>query len=114
MAKIKRIGVLTGGGDCPGLNAVIRAVTKTAIKQYGLEVIGILDGYAGMVENHMRQLHWDDVSNILTIGGTILGTSNKANPFRYATGRSADGKVIFEDLSAKALANARSAGIEAL
>ncbi len=84
--KIRRIGVLTGGGDCPGLNAVIRAVTKTAMFQYGLEVWGIEDGYLGLIRNRMRLLARDDVSNILTAGGTILGTSNKANPSHFLTG----------------------------
>ncbi len=86
-----RIGVLTGGGDCPGLNAVIRAVTKTAIRQYGMQVIGIEDGFEGLIENRMRELHDHDVSNILTLGGTILGTNNKCDPRRYA---SANGEVV--------------------
>ncbi len=112
--KIKRIGVLTGGGDCPGLNAVIRAVAKTAIKHYGLEVVGVRDGYRGLIENDMRPLDWDDVSGILTQGGTILGTSNRANPFKYAVGRGNDGRVAFEDRSDASLANAEAAGIDAL
>ena len=84
MPTIKRIGVLTGGGDCPGLNAVIRAVTKSAMHRYHLEVWGIEDGFLGLIQNRMRPLNWSDVSNILTLGGTILGTSNQANPERYA------------------------------
>ena len=112
--KIKRIGVLTGGGDCPGLNAVIRAVVKTAIGQYGLEVVGLADGYTGIVENKMRPLRWDDVSGILTQGGTILGTSNRANPFRYHVGDDAAGEPIFEDRSDEALAVADKAGLDAL
>src|SRR5512135_1019348 len=83
MAAIKRIGVMTGGGDCPGLNAVIRAVTKSAIHQYKLEVWGVEDGFLGLIQNRMRPLAWNDVSNILTQGGTILGTSNQANPEHY-------------------------------
>lgn len=82
--SIKRIGVLTGGGDCPGLNAVIRAVTKTAITEYGLEVMGIGDGFLGLLENHIHPLNIRDVSNILTLGGTILGTNNKCDPKRFA------------------------------
>jgi len=81
--KIKTIGVLTGGGDCPGLNAVVRAVTKTAINQYGLMVMGIFDGYMGLIEKRMKELRSEDVSNILSMGGTILGTSNKANPSKF-------------------------------
>ena len=81
--NLKRIGILTGGGDCPGLNAVIRAVAKAALGG-GREVIGIEDGYLGLIQNRMRPLAYDDVSGILTRGGTILGASNKANPQRYA------------------------------
>ena len=65
--NIRRIGVLTGGGDCPGLNAVIRAVVKTAINQYGIEVTGIKDGFLGLIEDRMISLRNDDVSNILTL-----------------------------------------------
>ena len=78
--SLKRLGILTGGGDCPGLNAVIRAVAKTAILQYGIEVIGIEDGFQGLIEHRVRQLHQKDVNGILTRGGTILGSNNKANP----------------------------------
>ncbi len=82
-AKIKRVGVLTGGGDCPGLNAVIRAVVKSGIQDHGVEFYGIADGYDGLVTGNISPLSWDDVSGILTLGGTILGSSNKANPFAY-------------------------------
>lgn len=78
-----RIGLLTGGGDCPGLNAVIRAVTKSLILEHGAEVIGFEDGYLGLIENRTRPLSYRDASGLLTRGGTILGTSNKANPFGY-------------------------------
>lgn len=83
MSFKKKIGLLTGGGDCPGLNAVIRAVTKTAIVQYGYEVIGFEDGFAGLVENRSVNLDYERASGILAQGGTILGTSNKANPFEW-------------------------------
>jgi phosphofructokinase-like protein len=79
----RRLGVLTGGGDCPGLNAVIRAVTKSLIQQCGAEVLGIEDGFLGMMERRVRPLGWDDVSGILATGGTILGTSNTASPFQW-------------------------------
>jgi 6-phosphofructokinase 1 len=75
-----RIGVLTGGGDCPGLNAVIRAVTKSLIRQCGAEVVGIEDGFQGLIEGRARPLDWRAVSGIVATGGTILGTSNRANP----------------------------------
>jgi 6-phosphofructokinase 1 len=78
-----RVGVLTGGGDCPGLNAVIRAVTKSLINLCGAEVIGIEDGFLGLIERRVRPLGWDAVSGILAAGGTILGTSNTATPFAW-------------------------------
>ncbi|MBA7697912.1 ATP-dependent 6-phosphofructokinase 2 [subsurface metagenome] len=81
--RIKSIAVLTGGGDCPGLNAVIRAVTKTAINKFGLEVWGIEDGFLGLIEDRMHVLRYNEVSNILTVGGTILGSCNVSNPFKY-------------------------------
>ena len=73
--KTKCIGILTSGGDCPGLNAAIRAITKSAINEYGMNVIGILDGFRGLVENRTMILDNRIVSGILTAGGTILGTS---------------------------------------
>ncbi len=75
-----RVGLLTGGGDCPGLNAVIRAVTKSLIGLCDAEVVGIEDGFAGLMEQRTRVLDWRSVSGILASGGTILGTSNRANP----------------------------------
>jgi phosphofructokinase-like protein len=83
MGKIQRIGVLTSGGDCPGLNAVIRAVAKTALNRYNLEVFGIEDGFQGIIQNRMHPLTSESVSNILTLGGTILGTNNRVDPRRY-------------------------------
>ncbi len=81
---MKRLGILTAGGDCPGLNAVIRAVVKSALRRTpSIEVVGILDGYSGLVENRLRPLSESDVSGILIRGGTILGTSNRDNPFHY-------------------------------
>lgn len=79
-----KVGVLTGGGDCPGLNAVIRAVTKSLISQGQCEVIGIQDGFEGLMGEtpRVKPLGWDEVSGILHIGGTILGTSNSANPLK--------------------------------
>lgn len=109
---IERIGVLTGGGDCPGMNAVIRAVVKTGLLDYGLEAVGILDGYDGLVRNNMVELDYEDVSGILTAGGTILGTSNKAHPFRYVPpGGDPDDA---EDRSDECLANFRAAGLDVL
>lgn len=113
-STIKRIGLLTGGGDCPGLNAVIRAIAKTVIFDYGWEVLGIEDGFLGLIENRVRPLGLKDVSNILTRGGTILGTSNKADPQRFAVGRGPGGKPIFEDVREKAMDNYRAHGLDAL
>ena len=90
----RRLGILTGGGDCPGLNAVLRAVAKTAILQYGIEVVGIEDGFQGLIEHRVRPLGLKDVSGILTRGGTILGSNNKCNPAKYCTGRKPDGTPI--------------------
>jgi 6-phosphofructokinase len=71
------VGILTSGGDCPGLNAAIRGVVKPALSDFHIEVIGIEKGFRGMVENHSRPLHLNDVSGILSAGGTILGTSRE-------------------------------------
>ncbi|MFH1380430.1 MAG: ATP-dependent 6-phosphofructokinase [bacterium] len=83
-SKLKRIGVLTGGGDCPGLNAAIRAVVKTAINDYGAEVFGFEDGYYGLIHNKYHNISYQHASGILSLGGTILGTSNKISPFDKA------------------------------
>lgn len=80
---IKRIGILTGGGDCPGLNAAIRGIGKIAIFRHGWEVVGIRDGYKGLVENRVMKLGINELSGILTRGGTILGTNNRVSPDRY-------------------------------
>jgi len=80
MAK-KRLGILTSGGDCPGLNAAIRSLGKTAILEYGYEVIGFLSGFAGLITNEYIVLNEEKLSGILTLGGTILGTSRE-KPFK--------------------------------
>ena len=112
MAEIKRIGVLTGGGDCPGLNAVIRAVAKSAINVHGLEVIGFLDGFKGLVENSWIPLDWERVSGILHVGGTILGSSNRDNPFNFYIEE--NGQFVARDMSATAVENLHQLGIDAL
>jgi len=109
---IRRIGILTGGGDCPGLNAVLRAVTKTAIYELGMEVVGIEDGFLGLIEDRMRRLLPEDVSNILTLGGTILGTSNKANPTSHPV--EVDGQLVKQDVTDQCLRHLAHRGIEAL
>src|SRR5512137_2551870 len=110
--RLRRIGILTGGGDCPGLNAVIRAVVKTAAYDHGIDVIGIENGYAGLIQDRCKPLSSADVSGILARGGTILGTSNKDNPFRVPMRE--DGKLIYRDMSEEALRVARRHGIQVL
>lgn len=112
MRRKNRIAILTGGGDAPGINAVIRAVAKKAILEYGTEVIGFEDGYEGLIHNRHRKLHYNDVSGILTVGGTILGASKVSNPYRYAS--QSDGRVVFKDVSKRAIRNVRALGIDAL
>lgn len=104
---------MTGGGDCPGLNAVIRAAAKTAMLEHGAEVVGFMDGFDGLVKNEWRRLHYLDVSGILTVGGTILGTNNRANPLQYPV-ENADGTTRFENLAEQAAENFRKSGCDGL
>ncbi|MBI3948668.1 MAG: ATP-dependent 6-phosphofructokinase [Armatimonadetes bacterium] len=106
--KSKCIGILTSGGDCPALNAAIRGVGKAAVGHYGMEVIGILDGFRGLVENRTRPLAASDFSDILTRGGTFLGTS-RDKPHRMPV---ADGTEV--DLSGVAIANYRRLHLDCL
>ena len=110
--KIKKIALLTGGGDCPGLNAVIRAVTRTAILQYGYEVVGYKFGYRGLYNNDFVPLTLDSVAGILHRGGTILYSSNKDNLFDYLVEE--DGKMVKKDVSDIGVENLRKAGVDAL
>jgi len=112
MADKMKLGVLTGGGDCPGLNAVIRAVVRTAINDYDMEVVGFRDGYEGLIENNHTVLKAADVSGILTMGGTILGTSNRADPFNYPVLQGEE--YIYLDRSSQALQNFERLGLDAL
>ncbi len=107
-----RIGVLTGGGDCPGLNAVIRAVVKTAIHDYDMEVWGIKNGYKGLVEDDLIPLGTESVVGILPRGGTILGTTNRDSPFRYQV--ISNGQVVYVDKSKQALEVIRKRKLDAL
>ncbi len=111
-APARRVGILTAGGDCPGLNAVIRAVAKSLMLKDKIKVIGIEDGFEGLIQNRMRELSYADVSGILQSGGTILGTSNKADPFAQATLR--DGQVIKADVSEQTIRNIEKWQLEAL
>jgi 6-phosphofructokinase 1 len=109
--QIKRIGILTGGGDCPGLNAVIRGVTKPAL-DHGLKVFGILDGFEGLVTGKGIELYDKDVSGILSRGGTILGSSNKGDPFHWP--EEANNKIKITDKSKEAMDNYEMWGLDAL
>ncbi len=121
MDKIKKIAILTGGGDCPGLNPVIRGVVKTAIEKYGLEVVGIKKGYYGLYHKYFSPLTASMVDEILAEGGTILQSSNKDNLFIYPKRgedgeimRDENGKIIYHDVSDVAVENLKEAGIDAL
>lgn len=113
MTTIKRIGILTGGGDCPGLNAVIRAVAKTAFNRFGLEVIGIVNGFGGLVNNDWFMLEDHHVSGILHRGGTILGTTNRDNPFHFLVSEGC-AAAVYQDMSDQAIANLNNMGVETL
>lgn len=108
---MRKLAVLTGGGDCPGLNAVIRAIVKSA-HQYGLEVLGIRDGFRGAVEGDYMPLSLNDVSGILPRGGTILGTTNRDNPFAYATNSNGITQIL--DRSDDVIRNLKEHDVDAL
>lgn len=109
----RTIGILTGGGDCPGLNAVIRGVVRSAILVRGWRVIGIEDGFDGLVgEPRWQELTLDSVRGILPRGGTILGTSNRGNPLAYPVEENGETRLV--DLSAEVVGNFQRLGIDAL
>ncbi|MGH9539301.1 MAG: ATP-dependent 6-phosphofructokinase, partial [Terriglobales bacterium] len=113
MTDIRCIGICTGGGDAPGLNAVIRAVVKCAFLKYKWKVIGIPDGFDGLIwPEKSYELTLKEVSGILPRGGTILGTTNRGDPFRYCTVE--DGKEVVRDISDTVIGNARKLGIDAV
>ena len=113
MPDIRCIGICTGGGDAPGLNAVIRAAVKAAILKYKWKVIGISDGFDGLIwPEKSRELKLKDVSGILPRGGTILGTTNRGNPFNYRTIE--NGCEVIRDISDQVIVNARKLGIDAV
>jgi phosphofructokinase-like protein len=108
-----RLGVLTGGGDCPGLNPLLRAVVKRGVLELGYEFVGIQNGYQGLVEPDLAHpLPIEEVRGILPKGGTILGTSNKANPFQYAVKER--GWWVERDLSQQALKRYEELGLDGL
>ena len=109
--RVKRIGILTGGGDCPGLNAVIRGVAKPA-HDNGLSVLGIQDGFEGLVTGKAIELYNKDVSGILAQGGSILGSSNKGDPFHWP--EQFDDEIKIVDRSEKAMRNYEAWDLDAL
>lgn len=110
---MERIGILTGGGDAPGLNAVIRAVVKTAINQFDCKVLGILDGYDGFVnENGVIPLGLENVRGILPLGGTILGAANRGNPYARKVIR--EGKEVTIDVSDAIVEGIQKLNLDAL
>src|SRR5919108_1823131 len=113
MSSIRCIGICTGGGDAPGLNAVIRAAVKAAFLKYKWKIIGIPDGFDGLIwPEKSFELTLKCVSGILPRGGTILGTTNRGNPFKYTI--SENGREVARDISGDIIANARKLGIDAV
>ncbi|MBI3895237.1 MAG: 6-phosphofructokinase [Acidobacteria bacterium] len=110
---VQKVGILTGGGDCPGLNAVIRAVVKAATIEHRWTVLGIPDGYDGLIwPEKIHPLGAKEIHGILPRGGTILGTSNRGNPFAYPMQE--NGTTVIKDVSPILLENVRKAGIDVL
>jgi len=111
--NIRTIGVSTGGGDAPGLNAVIRGLVRTAINDYNWRVIGIPNGFDGLIwPEHCRELTDDSVRGILPRGGTILGTTNRGNPFAYVVVEA--GQKVTKDFSALCMENMKRLKMDAL
>jgi len=113
MKPVRTIGIVNGGGDAPGLNAVIRAVVRAAISEHGMRVIGIRNGFDGLIwPEGAKEMTEDSVSGILPRGGTILGTTNRGNPFAYQT--TDNGVETVHDYSSLCMDNARRLGIDAI
>jgi len=110
--KIRNIGILTGGGDCPGLNAVIRGVVRAAVNLHGWTVTGILDGFDGLIDGKTRNITSKDVRGLQARGGTILGTSNRGNPLHYPV-KGKNG-IVFKDVTGKIISNIKKLGIDVL
>ncbi|HTQ85916.1 MAG TPA: ATP-dependent 6-phosphofructokinase [Candidatus Solibacter sp.] len=107
------IGVSTGGGDAPGLNAVIRAVVRCATERYGWRVLGIRNGFDGLIwPEQCCELTRQSIRGILPRGGTIIGTTNRGNPFRYATEE--DGATVHRDYSLECMQNWKRLGLDAM
>jgi phosphofructokinase-like protein len=117
--SVKRVAVMTGGGDCPGLNAVIRAIVNVGKQKHGWDILGVEDAFSGLVDLEYKSPHgnlWLDetvVRNILSRGGTILGTSNRSDPFEYVV-TDPSGKERAIDVSHKVIENWQKLGLDAL
>ena len=112
-SKVKKVAILTNGGDAPGLNAVIRAIVKTA-RTYGVECYGFIEGYKGLLFNNYVKLDLQgNASGLLTKGGTIIGTSNATNVFNYKVVNE-DGTVEYKDLSDVCVQNIKNAGFDCI
>ncbi len=112
-SKVKKVAILTNGGDAPGLNAVIRAIVKTA-RTYGVECYGFIEGYKGLLFNNYVKLDLQgNASGLLTKGGTIIGTSNATNVFNYKVVNE-DGTVEYKDLSDVCVENIKKAGFDCI
>lgn len=109
-----KVAVLTGGGDAPGLNGVIRGIVRAAQNRHQAEVYGFVDGFKGLIFNEYIRLDSSNTSGILHRGGTILGSSNRDNPFRFPDGRDEHGKLKFIDVSDRAVSNLKKLGIDVL
>ena len=112
-SKVKKVAILTNGGDAPGLKAVIRAIVKTA-RTYGVECYGFIEGYKGLLFNNYVKLDLQgNASGLLTKGGTIIGTSNATNVFNYKVVNE-DGTVEYKDLSDVCVENIKKAGFDCI
>src|SRR6202008_2146116 len=109
-ASMKRIGILTGGGDCPGLNAVIRAAVRTLVRDHGMEVVGIQLGFEGLLTRAIVPLTLESIRGILPKGGTLLRTTNRGNPFEYPV----PGSNVCEDRSPQLVENIHDLGIDGI
>jgi ATP-dependent phosphofructokinase / diphosphate-dependent phosphofructokinase len=113
MKPIRTIGIVNGGGDAPGLNPVIRAIVRAAVNEHNMRVIGIRNGFDGLIwPEGAKEMTEETVSGILPRGGTILGTTNRGNPFAYKAEE--NGQEVIHDYSSLCMDNARRLGIDAM
>jgi len=113
MKPMRTIGIVNGGGDAPGLNPVIRAIVRASINEHGMRVVGVLNGFDGLIwPEGAKEMTEESVSGILPRGGTILGTTNRGNPFAYKAME--NGQEVIHDYSSLCMDNARRLGIDAM